>query len=66
MTEAGYPNGFKVAMAFTNDRLPGDRQVGTAVAQMLATRIGIDIVAGKRSRWRPSCRPATRANSRWR
>jgi peptide/nickel transport system substrate-binding protein len=44
MAEAGFPNGFTVAMAFTNDRLPGDRQVGTAVAQMLS-RIGIDIKA---------------------
>jgi len=44
MAEAGFPDGFRVAMAFTNDRLPGDRQVGTAVAQMLA-RIGIDVAA---------------------
>jgi peptide/nickel transport system substrate-binding protein len=41
ITEAGYPNGFKVVFNFTNDRLPGDRAVGTAVAQMLA-RIGLD------------------------
>ena len=44
MAEAGYPNGFKVGFAFTNDRLPGDRQVGTSIAQMLA-RIGIDVAA---------------------
>lgn len=44
LAEAGYPDGFKVSMAFTNDRLPGDRQVGTAVAQMLA-RIGIVVEA---------------------
>ena len=44
LAEAGYPDGFRVSMAFTNDRLPGDRQVGTAVAQMLA-RIGIDVEA---------------------
>ncbi len=44
LAEAGYPDGFKVSMAFTNDRLPGDRQVGTAVAQMLA-RIGIEVEA---------------------
>jgi peptide/nickel transport system substrate-binding protein len=44
MEEAGYPNGFKVVFSFTNDRLPGDRQVGTSIAQMLA-RIGIDAQA---------------------
>lgn len=41
---AGYPGGFKITFSFTNDRLPGDRQVGTSIAQMLA-RIGIDVVA---------------------
>ncbi|WP_439495130.1 ABC transporter substrate-binding protein [Bosea sp. (in: a-proteobacteria)] len=44
MEEAGYPNGFKVTFSFTNDRLPGDRQVGTSIAQMLA-RIGIEVNA---------------------
>lgn len=44
MADAGYANGFKVQLSFTNDRLPGDRQVGTAVAQMLA-RINIDVSA---------------------
>ncbi len=44
LTAAGYPNGFKVTFSFTNDRLPGDRAVGTAVAQMLA-RIGIEVNA---------------------
>jgi peptide/nickel transport system substrate-binding protein len=44
MKEAGYPDGFKITLNFTNDRLPGDAQVGTTVAQMLA-RIGIDVVA---------------------
>ncbi|SIR12487.1 MULTISPECIES: ABC transporter substrate-binding protein [unclassified Bosea (in: a-proteobacteria)] len=44
MEEAGYANGFKVTFSFTNDRLPGDRQVGTSIAQMLA-RIGIEVVA---------------------
>jgi peptide/nickel transport system substrate-binding protein len=48
LTEAGYPNGFKVVLSFTNDRLPGDRQVGTSVAQMLA-RIGIDAVPNSQS-----------------
>ena len=44
MTDAGYPNGFKLAFSFTQDRLPGDRQVGTSIAQMLAA-IGIDAQA---------------------
>ncbi len=44
LTEAGYPNGFKVQFSFTQDRLPGDRQVGTSIAQMLAA-IGIDAQA---------------------
>jgi peptide/nickel transport system substrate-binding protein len=41
LAEAGYPNGFKLQFSFTQDRLPGDRQVGTSIAQMLAA-IGID------------------------
>jgi len=44
LREAGYPNGFRVNFHFTNDRLPGDRQVGTAVAQMLS-RIGVQVNA---------------------
>jgi len=44
LAEAGYPNGFKITFSFTSDRLPGDRQVGTAVSQMLAA-IGIDAQA---------------------
>ncbi len=44
MAEAGFPNGFKVVFSFTNDRLPGDRAVGTSIAQMLAA-IGIDAQA---------------------
>ena len=44
MSEAGYPNGFKIVLSFTNDRLPGDAAVGTSLAQMLA-RIGIDVQA---------------------
>lgn len=42
MADAGFPNGFKGVFLFTSDRLPGDRQVGTAVAQMLS-RIGISL-----------------------
>lgn len=41
MADAGFPNGFKIQLSFTQDRLPGDRQVGTSIAQMLA-QIGID------------------------
>jgi peptide/nickel transport system substrate-binding protein len=44
LAEAGYPNGFRVTFSFTSDRLPGDRQVGTSVAQMLAS-VGIDAQA---------------------
>src|SRR5436190_17767864 len=44
MAAAGYPNGFKLAFAFTQDRLPGDSQVGTTIAQMLAA-IGIEAQA---------------------
>ena len=44
MTEAGFPNGFRMSLNFTNDRLPGDRGVGTAMAQMLA-RIGLEVQA---------------------
>ena len=42
LADAGYPNGFKIMLSFTTDRLPGDRAVGTAVAQMLA-RLGLDV-----------------------
>jgi peptide/nickel transport system substrate-binding protein len=41
LTAAGYPNGFKMQFSFTKDRLPGDTQVGTSIAQMLAG-IGIE------------------------
>jgi peptide/nickel transport system substrate-binding protein len=44
MAEAGFAEGFKISFAFTSDRLPGDRQVGTSIAQMLA-RIGIQVNA---------------------
>ena len=44
LADAGYPNGFKATFSFTNDRLPGDRQVGTSVTQMLAA-IGLDVTA---------------------
>lgn len=42
--EAGFPNGFRVTLSFTTDRLPGDKEVGAAVVQMLA-RVGIDAVS---------------------
>jgi peptide/nickel transport system substrate-binding protein len=41
MADAGLANGFSVQFSFTKDRLPGDTQVGTSIAQMLAA-IGID------------------------
>ncbi len=44
LRDAGYPNGFKFTLSFTVDRLPGDREVGTAVVQMLA-RVGLDVQA---------------------
>ena len=44
LADAGFPAGFKVQFAFTKDRLPGDTQVGTSIAQMLAA-IGIDVAA---------------------
>lgn len=44
LAEAGYPDGFKVTFSFTNDRLPGDKDVGTTIAQML-TAIGIQVEA---------------------
>jgi peptide/nickel transport system substrate-binding protein len=44
LADAGFPNGFRFTLSFTIDRLPGDREVGTAIVQMLA-RIGIDAQA---------------------
>lgn len=44
LTEAGYPNGFRIRFAFTSDRLPGDGAVGTSIAQMLAA-VGIEAQA---------------------
>lgn len=44
LQEAGYPNGFRMVLNFTIDRLPGDRGVGTALAQMFA-RIGVEAQA---------------------
>jgi len=49
LAEAGYPNGFRIQFHFTQDRLPGDTQVGTSIAQMLAA-VGIDA--------RPNAAPA--------
>jgi peptide/nickel transport system substrate-binding protein len=49
LADAGYPNGFRIQFHFTQDRLPGDTQVGTSIAQMLAA-IGIDA--------RPNASPA--------
>ena len=44
LADAGYANGFKFQFSFTQDRLPGDRQVGTSIAQMWAA-IGVDAQA---------------------
>jgi peptide/nickel transport system substrate-binding protein len=41
LADAGYPNGFKMQFSFTQDRLPGDKDVGVSIAQMWAG-IGID------------------------
>lgn len=42
LAEAGYPNGFRLQFAFTQDRLPGDSQVGQAIAQMWAA-VGLEV-----------------------
>jgi peptide/nickel transport system substrate-binding protein len=44
LAAAGYPQGFRVVLNFTNDRLPGDRAMGTSIAQMLAA-VGLDVQA---------------------
>lgn len=44
LAEAGFPNGFRMVLNFTNNRLPGDAGVGAALTQMLA-RIGLDVQA---------------------
>jgi len=41
LAEAGYPDGFKLPLHCTNDRLPGDGATCRALGQMLS-RIGID------------------------
>jgi peptide/nickel transport system substrate-binding protein len=46
LTEAGFPNGFRLTLHSTTDRYPKDEQIAQAVAQMW-TRIGIQAqVAG--------------------
>lgn len=42
LAEAGYPNGFTLALGTPNDRYVNDAQVAQAVAQML-TRVGLKI-----------------------
>ncbi|MBM3599619.1 MAG: ABC transporter substrate-binding protein [Alphaproteobacteria bacterium] len=42
LAEAGYPNGFQVALHCTNDRLPGDGKTCAALGQMLS-RIGLKV-----------------------
>lgn len=50
LADAGYPNGFSIPFHFTQDRLPGDSQVGASIAQMLAG-IGLDV--------KPTAQPAS-------
>ena len=42
MTDAGYPNGFKMTIHATNDRYVNDSQQAQAMAQMLA-RVGVEV-----------------------
>jgi len=44
LAQAGFPNGFRMVLNFSNNRLPGDNNVGTSIAQMLA-QIGIEVQA---------------------
>jgi len=44
LAEAGFPNGFRMVLNFSNNRLPGDAGVGAALTQMLA-RIGLEVQA---------------------
>lgn len=49
LTEAGYPNGFRVPLHCSSDRLPGDGAVCAALGQLLA-RIGIEVQVNAQSR----------------
>ena len=42
LTDAGYPNGFKVGLACSNDRYIGDEQLCVAIASMW-TRLGLQV-----------------------
>lgn len=57
LAEAGYPQGFRMVLAATNDRYPRDVEVAQAIAQMLA-RIGIAVQLDVM----PSAMVFTRAN----
>ena len=59
LREAGYPNGFKFTLSFTVDRLPGDREIGATLVQMLA-KVGIDVAPNGV----PVCDPVFRATAR--
>jgi peptide/nickel transport system substrate-binding protein len=52
LADAGYPNGFRVAMDCPNDRYVMDEQICTAIVSMLA-RIGvkIDLIAQTKSKY---------------
>ena len=49
LTEAGYPNGFKVGLACPNDRYIGDEQICVAIAAMWS-RLGVDVQLKTESR----------------
>jgi peptide/nickel transport system substrate-binding protein len=52
LTEAGYPNGFKVALDCPNDRYVMDEQICTAIVSMLArTGIKVDLLAQTKTKF---------------
>ncbi|MEA2738196.1 MAG: peptide/nickel transport system substrate-binding protein [Acetobacteraceae bacterium] len=52
LTEAGYPNGFRVALDCPNDRYVMDEQICTAIVSMLArTGIKVDLIAQTKSKY---------------
>ena len=65
LAEAGYPNGFELAVSSTNDRYINDAQISQAVAQYLS-RVGIkaSVDAMTRSIYFPSA-PSASSASPW-
>jgi peptide/nickel transport system substrate-binding protein len=52
LAEAGYPNGFRVALDCPNDRYVMDEQICTAIVSMLArTGIKVDLIAQTKSKY---------------